>query len=127
MTEEIKTIEILIEKLEKSIAEKDKNWDYGRPYEDYLKHIENESKQIGDLDRRRRFIMPYELEELSGYGDLMSLETFVSNVESGCFIDYDGYGVYVKDGKQSNIDIYPSDVKNNCIREDFSSVLWFNR
>ncbi len=60
-------------------------------------------------------IMPYKLSELSDYGDVMPLKDFIRNVESGGFIDYDGYGYYVKDNKETNIMIRPSDVKHNSI------------
>lgn len=71
--------------------------------------------------------MPYELSELSDYGDVMSLESFIECVKDGGFIDYDGFGYYVKDGKESNVMIIPSDVKRKRIRTDFDTVIWFNR
>jgi hypothetical protein len=71
--------------------------------------------------------MNYDLSELPDYGDVMTLEHFIENVKDGGFIDYDGFGNYVKDGKMSNIEIYPSDVKHNMIRKDFDTIIWFNR
>jgi hypothetical protein len=72
-------------------------------------------------------IMPYVLNEMPTYGDVMSLADFIESVEDGGFIDYDGHGYYVKDDKASNIMIIPSDVKFNSIRKDFDKVVWFNR
>jgi len=71
--------------------------------------------------------MDYNLEDLPTYGDVMPLTEFIENVECGGFIDYDGSGNYVKDGKMSNITIYPSDVKHNMVRKDFDTIIWFNR
>ena len=45
----------------------------------------------------------------------------------GVFIDYDGYGRYIKDGKKTNIIILPSDVKYQKIRKDFNTMVWFNK
>lgn len=48
-------------------------------------------------------------------------------MKSGGFIDYDGSGNYARDGKMSNISIYPSDVNRKAIRRDFDTVVWFNK
>jgi hypothetical protein len=57
----------------------------------------------------------------------MTLKEFVSTCKCGGFIDYDGSGNYIKDGKMSDIDIFPSDVKTNLYRHDFDQIIWFNR
>ena len=85
-----------------------------------------DKQMIQKLSKEYRLIKPYELKELSG-GDVMSLQHFIDCCESGGFIDYDGYGYYVKDGKESDIYIYPSDVKAGKVRKDFDTVVWFNR
>ena len=42
--------------------------------------------------------------------------------------DYDGYGEYVNDdGTLSGINIYPSDISDGKIRNDFNKIAWFNR
>ncbi len=79
------------------------------------------------LQREERFTKPYTLTELPKYGDVMSLDDFVENCECGGFINYDGYGRYVKNGKETNIEIYPSDVENKLIRTEFDTIIWFNR
>lgn len=93
-------------------------------YEAAIKPI---TSKMNKLDRERRLTMEPKFEELSDFGSLMSLKDFIENCKDGSFIDYDGSGRYVKDGKESNISIYPSDVKNKSIRTDFDQIIWFNR
>jgi len=57
----------------------------------------------------------------------MTVEDFVECVVSGGFIDYDGSGTYVKDGRLTNITINPSDVRHDAIRKEFTEIVWFNR
>ena len=80
------------------------------------------------LERIERMMRPVELNDLPNYGDVMSFKTFKDNCLYGGFIDSDGCGYYVKDGKITNIEIYPSDIKNKLIRkENFDTIIWFNR
>jgi len=83
--------------------------------------------RLTEVTRRRRFIMPYELSEIPSYGNVMSLDDFLENVKCGGFIDYDGHGKYIKDDQMTNISVYPSDLKNNRIRKEFTDIIWFNR
>jgi hypothetical protein len=57
----------------------------------------------------------------------MSLKNFISNVKSGGFIDYDGFGRYVRNNEESDITILPSDIKHKSIRKDFDTIIWFNK
>jgi hypothetical protein len=82
---------------------------------------------MAELGRERRMIMPYKLKEMPTYGNVMSLDDFISCVERGNFIDYDGYGHYCKDGMKTNITIHPSDIKHKAIRKEFDTIVWFNR
>jgi hypothetical protein len=61
------------------------------------------------------------------YGDLLTWESFVDCVDTGLFIDYDGYGHYSTEDKMSNKRIYPSDLKTGHILHGFTHVVWFNR
>lgn len=79
------------------------------------------------LDREYRMLMVPEFEELPDYGEVMSLKDFIEECKSGNFIDYDGFGHYVKDNKESSIKIYPSDIEHKSIRPDFDTIIWFNR
>jgi hypothetical protein len=123
----IEEIDEKIEKLEAILDEKEKTWDMTNTYEQYVDYRSPEVRVLNVLNRERRLIMPYELSDLPDYGDVMSLEHFIDCVKSGGFINYDGWGNYVIDGKKTNIDIYPSDVKNDAIRKDFNTIIWFNR
>ena len=60
-------------------------------------------------------------------GDLFSLERFISMVENGVFIDDDGFGYYATETTKSDIMIFPSDIKENIYRNDFTHIIWFNR
>ena len=57
----------------------------------------------------------------------ISLKDFIECVKCGGFINYDGYGKYVKNGMETDIEIYPSDVKNKNVRKEFDKIIWFNR
>jgi hypothetical protein len=59
------------------------------------------------------------------FGDLMTVEEFREAVKHGSFIDYDGSGHPMKDGKMSRFDVYPSEVDE--IPKDATHILWFNR
>lgn len=93
-------------------------------FEDYMRPY---NRKCSEISRKLRMIMTPEFSELSTFGDVMSLEHIIGNVEDGGFIDYDGFGRYVKDGMESNIEIYPSDHKHGAIRKDFDTIIWFNR
>lgn len=64
-------------------------------------------------------------EELPDYGDLIPLDEWVRCCEVDGFIDYDGYGNPVKDGKLMNIIICPS--KRDKIPEGTTHIMWYNR
>jgi hypothetical protein len=100
----------------------------------YLEYVDSfddlhktEHKIIQNLERTIRMNKPYTLSKISDFGDRMSLEHFIDNVKCGGFIDYDGFGLYVKDGQETDIHIYPSDIMNNTIRNEFTEIIWFNR
>ena len=98
-----------------------------RTWEEFVKYAEPEIKQMAELSRQKRMMMPYKMKEIPDYGDVMSLEDFLGCVKEGGFIDYDGYGHYAKDGMMSDVCIFPSDVKHGSIRKEFDTVVWFNR
>lgn len=128
--EEIKKLEEQIEYWEKIIEKKEEGWDWINPnlsFKEYVDFLKPESLILSHLHGKRRMIMSYTLSELPDYGDVMSLEEFVNHCKNGNLINYDGYGRYVKDGKETDIEIYPSDVKNNYVRTEFDTIIWFNR
>lgn len=116
-----------IDVLEKILEKKEECWDINKSWEEYCKMREPETKELSILSRELRLIKKPEYSELPKFGDTMELRHFISNVNNGGFIDYDGYGHYVKGGKMSDIHIYPSDVKHDKVRKDFDTIVWFNR
>jgi len=114
-------------KVEKELEKKEQEWDYSKPFELYQEYTLPERKKLNELSRKYRLIKSYKLSELPDYGDVMSIEHFVECVKCGGFIDYDGFGHYVKDGQETDIEIYPSDVKHNMVRKDFDTIVWYNR
>jgi len=115
-----------IEALEKSEPPYDENDPQGS-WEKYRAHMKPAWRKEAKLGREKRMLMTPEFDELSDFGDVMSLEHFLECVNEGGFIDYDGFGRYVRDGKESNIEIYPSDIQHKSVRDDFDTIIWFNR
>ena len=65
---------------------------------------------------------------LPKYGDLLTINEFQEDVESGSFIDYDGQGDLVKDGMLSDIVIYPSTMDLTLLEHpEATHVMWYNR
>lgn len=67
---------------------------------------------------------------------LMTINRWKECVDSGGFIDYDGYGCFSKGGMMSNVHIKPSDYSRSKMfdellkflkDEKFTHVVWFNR
>jgi hypothetical protein len=125
--ERIAEIEKEEQRLYDLLQELDDNTELESTFQEYEKNREPYNKKLRKLDRERRMLMTPAFSKLPKYGSVMSLESFVKNVNSGNFMDYDGSGCYVKDNELSNIPIYPSDVKANSIRKDFDTIIWFNR
>jgi hypothetical protein len=120
---------IVREKEDRIDAEtKEKNEEY-LPYTEFVKKLEPELGVLLRLERYKRFFQPVtEWNELSEYGDVFSIEEFIEMCDEGGFIDYDGHGYYVKDGKESNVMVKPSDITSGYIRDnEFDSVIWFNK
>lgn len=59
-------------------------------------------------------------------GDVMTIEDFTENCACGGFIDYDGFGYPVRDGRYNNqIVIIPSRLDE--IPASATHIIWFNR
>lgn len=102
--------------------------DHAKSWDLYCKYMKPYWGAQRKLDRERRMLMTPEFNrEVEKDDDVMSLTDFIEAVKDGCFIDYDGFGHYVKNGKMSDIDIYPSDVDHNSVRKDFDTIVWFNK
>jgi len=118
-----------LEVLEEKLSDKNDKYDFqsSPSIEHWQKHQQPEASQIGRIGREIRMLLTPEFHDLPDFGDVMSLKDFKANVACGGFIDYDGYGHYIKDGKESNIEIYPSDIRHGSIRDDFDTIIWYNR
>lgn len=75
----------------------------------------------------RKIKTPKYVGEIPNYGSVMTIKSFISSCKGGMFIDEDGYGFYIKDGKETDIEIRPSDVEYNAVRNDFTQMIWFNK
>lgn len=111
---------------ELKIEEKDKAWDFDKPFGEYWEHVKPEKGKMGELYREERMIMSYKTSELPDYGDVMTLKEFIGACKATLFVDSDGYGCYVADDKITDIEIHPSDVGRGMLREEFNKIVWFN-
>ena len=114
-------------KLSKLTEDEYSKIDFSKEYNDWCEARQPMSKLLSDIGRDIRFIDDYILGEIPSYGDKMTLKTFIGCCKSGGFINYDGYGHYATKNKVSNIEIYPTDIKYDRVRTDFTHVIWYNR
>ena len=131
MEDRVKQIYAQIANLEKIISKIiETSIDKYEDYEEFEKALAPYQKDVRNLERELRMIMPCKLDgtEVTKNDCVMTLAEFIANVKSGCFIDYDGWGYYVTDdNKRTNLMVYPSDVKYNAIRKEFNKIIWLNR
>lgn len=59
------------------------------------------------------------------YADVMTVADWLAAVKAGNFIDYDGCGHAVLDGKMASPSIYPSEAY--LVPEEATHIAWFNR
>jgi hypothetical protein len=124
----VKEIEAEIHEQEKLLSKAISDGDKYPTYDEFEIAIAPYQAKIRALDRELRMLIPCELMgEVEKDDCVMSLKEFINQVKSGMFIDYDGWGRYVKDGKKTNIQILPSDIKYNAIRKGFDTIVWFNK
>jgi len=124
----LQELEIEIELARTAISMKEQD-DPCDSWEEFCEYMKPEWDVLAELDRELRMLMTPEFRDrkIEADDDVMSLKDFIGCVKCGGFIDYDGSGNYVRDGKISNISIYPSDVKHKAIRKDFDTIIWFNK
>lgn len=119
-------IEIELQIVDKEIEEREKT-DPNEGWNAFCVHMQPLWDKYSKLYREKRMLMTPEFNDIPDYADVMSLEEFVECVKDGGFIDSDGNGSYVRDGKESDINIYPSDIQYDSVRDDFDSVAWYNK
>lgn len=73
-------------------------------------------------DVKFKSLQSYEIE------DLIEISEWLADVDNELFIDYDGWGDYVKGDQVSNVDAHPSDAIDRInVPEWATHVLWYNR
>jgi hypothetical protein len=120
-------LKIALELADKEYDEWYKNIPLNLSYQEFQEYMRKASEKSCTISRLYRLVKTPTYQELPDFGDIMTLKEFVSNCKCGGFIDYDGSGNYIKDGKMSDIDIFPSDIKCGKVRKDFDQIIWFNR
>jgi hypothetical protein len=125
--EELELLKI-VEKCETEYDAAEKQLPFGLSWDEYNEALYPFRKKISEASRNYRKVKtPKFIRGVPEYGDVMPLDEFIDCVKSGGFIDYDGYGHYIIDDKETDITIYPSDVKHNAVRDDFKKIVWYNR
>jgi hypothetical protein len=94
---------------------------------EFENYMDVTGKIVNELSRNYRLIKTPLMSPHDEIGNLFTFEEFKGCVDSGGFIDYDGFGYYSTDTEQSNITIYPSDFAKGQVRTDFTHVKWYNR
>ncbi len=69
--------------------------------------------------------LSYDQEVDPNCGKVMTVGEYRENVDCGGFIDYDGFGYPMKDGKSAKHPLYPSEI--NKLPTDATHVVWFNK
>ena len=100
----------------------------GKTFSEFEKTVESVAEGLYFIDKVKRLrkdpIVEYGKE---WKGETMTLTEFVRRCKSHEFIDEDGVGYYATETSKSDVEILPSDVEENLIREDFSHVIWFSK
>lgn len=96
-------------------------------WDEFQKRVKKQVTELTMISQNIRYIKEPTYYDIPKYGNRMSMNVFIKCCKDGSFIDYDGSGNYVKDGKISDITIYPSDITSNNYRKDFTEMIWFNK
>ena len=107
----------------------EKKEDIFPPQKDLNKTLRPHRVRLGELDRKIRMNKEpkFWCKADPENGWILSLVEFKANVDGGGLMDSDGFGRYIKNGQESDIEIYPSDFKYDSIRKDFNTMIWFNK
>lgn len=82
-----------------------------------------------------KYVDPVKFSATNRYGcgpdeedDVYTVDEWLAHVKNGSFIDYDGFGMLVKDNKADKQWVRPSMVKIGTFeRFDATHVVWYNR
>ena len=100
----------------------------GLSFEDFQKAAHEEAEGLYLISKYKRLLQDPIVEYGKEWkGDLLTMEAFKKMVNANMLTDYDGFGYYATETSKSDVQVYPSDVLENLIRDDFSHVMWFNK
>lgn len=99
----------------------------GVPYREFCEKAHKEKEELYFIDKYMRLKKEPTIEYGKTWkGDMMTLDEFKEHCRQGLFTDGDGYGEYATETSKSDVEITPSDVLENILREDFPYVIWFS-
>lgn len=100
----------------------------GKSFNEFKESVKDVAEGLYFIDKVKRLRKDPTVEYGKEWkGTTYTLEEFKSMCETKQFIDEDGIGFYATETSKSDVEIKPSDVEENLIREDFSHVIWFNK
>ncbi len=72
--------------------------------------------------------MKVELGKQTDFGDLFTVPEFIQYCDTRSFIDSDGVGHLATATRESNVSIYPSEVRKTLTLNPWAThVMWFNK
>ena len=100
----------------------------GKSFDEFCELAKDEREKLYLISKHKRLRQDPIIEYGKEWkGTLYTLEEFKKLVMDGALTDTDGSGLYATETSTSDVEIVPSDVEENLIREDFSHVMWFNK
>jgi len=80
-----------------------------------------------EFTRQVQKLQPVKLEDISEYGDKMTISEFIEAAYEGAFSDDDGIGYYATEDKMTRIVASPSSLSMGIFDDRWSHVVWFNK
>jgi hypothetical protein len=85
------------------------------------------------MDKEKLLARAKELQKAQGFGNVFLIDDFIEEIKNGCFINYDGIGVFgnwngaieVKDFFTSVINCDVKWLEEN--RKDYLFIFWYNK
>lgn len=100
----------------------------GLSFDEYEKEAMDEVEKIYFIDKfirkRKEPVIEY---GKKWKGLKYAFNDFIRDCNNGKLTDTDGIGYYATADGKSDIEIMPSDVRENIYRDDFSHVQWFEK
>jgi hypothetical protein len=87
----------------------------------------NPPKYRESLEDGKVIVYKLKMDAHKDYGDLFTLEGFLSYVESGGFTDDDGTGFYATATQVTNQYARPSAMRKGDVDTQWSHVMWYNK